>query len=53
MDDHTKRLWLKISGIVKDLVHLKYWTVAEEYHSDILECHDRLRNIKERLSEAK
>ena len=53
MDDHTKRLWLKINTIVKDLAHLKYWTIAEEYHSDVVECYNRLHNIKDRIAEAK
>ena len=42
MDDQTKKLWLKIDKIVKDLAHLKYWTVAEDYHSIVKECYNSL-----------
>ena len=53
MDDQAKKLWLKIDSIVKQLAHLKYWTVAEKYHSEIIECYDRLRNVKNTIEEAK
>ena len=49
MDEHTEKIWLMLNAIVRQLAHLKYWTVAEEYHSDILNTYHRLRDLRDKL----
>ena len=49
MDEHTEKIWLMLNAIVRQLSHLKYWTVAEEYHPDILNTYQRMRDLRDKL----